>query len=578
MKWIRWKGLLAFAALVGVIVVFWFLLVDSYVKALIESAGTRAVGAKVQLDGADLTLFPVGLTLKRLQVTNPEEPMQNAVEVSRIAFTMDGMRLLERKVIIEEMALQGVRFGTPRKTSGAVRKVRKEKPEEKKRRLALPTLTLPSIKEVMDKADLRTLKAAQSLREDVGQTKTRWEERLRDLPDKETFEDYRKRVQEAKKTARTDPLGTAVRVKELRDDLRADMAKLKEAKEDFTKTRLDLNRRIREVARMPAEDVRRLRETYGVTPEGLGNVTRLVAGQKAALWVQRGLFWYGKIQKVFERARQEKAGEPKAVKPPRAPGLDVHVPERTPAPEFLIRRARADLGLKAGDLSGRLTDITSEQGVTGQPTVFSFSGEKLALARAMRIEGSLDHVKPGRAEDTLKVLVDGYRLSDVALGGGQIPLVVKKGLMALDLTVSVREGRLTGSLAGKLSSANLDVGGTKEGGAVLQAVRETVRDIRGLAFRASLGGTPEDYTLALSSDLDEVLKSAVLKQANKQLGAWEEKLRSAVNEKTTGELQKLKDSMGGLSGLEQALSDRLALGGHLMDELPVPGGKLKLPF
>ncbi len=94
---------------------------DGWVKGVIEGAGTRAVGAKVELDAADLSLFPVGLSLTRLQVTNPKTPMTNAVEVAKVRMGLDGLNLLRRKVIIEEMALEGLRLSTPRTTSGAVK-------------------------------------------------------------------------------------------------------------------------------------------------------------------------------------------------------------------------------------------------------------------------------------------------------------------------------------------------------------------------------------------------------------------------------------------------------------------------
>ncbi|MCH7616157.1 MAG: AsmA family protein [Nitrospinae bacterium] len=117
---IRWWGLGIFVVLVAAIGLLWLLVVDGLVKAKIEEEGTAAVGAKVELDAADLTLFPTGLTLTRLQVTNPDEPMTNLVEIARLTMNLDGLQLLGRKVIIDEMQVDGVQFGTARATSGAI--------------------------------------------------------------------------------------------------------------------------------------------------------------------------------------------------------------------------------------------------------------------------------------------------------------------------------------------------------------------------------------------------------------------------------------------------------------------------
>jgi hypothetical protein len=130
-KWIRWQGLTFFAAILILLFAFWFLLVDALVKRLIEKSGTQMVGARVELAGANLSLFPAGLTLTRLQVTNPDEPMKNAVEIARISCKIDGLNLLRRKIIIEEMSVEGVRLGTARTHSGALPRAPEWKPSRK---------------------------------------------------------------------------------------------------------------------------------------------------------------------------------------------------------------------------------------------------------------------------------------------------------------------------------------------------------------------------------------------------------------------------------------------------------------
>ena len=119
-KWLRWHGLIAFGVVSISLFFFWFFLADLLVKRSIEKAGTRVVGAMVELAEADVHLFPLGITLKSLQVTNPDNPMSNAVEAGWIDFSLDSLNLLRRKIIIDTMAMEGVRFNTPRKTSGAV--------------------------------------------------------------------------------------------------------------------------------------------------------------------------------------------------------------------------------------------------------------------------------------------------------------------------------------------------------------------------------------------------------------------------------------------------------------------------
>ena len=102
-KWFRWHGLIMFGVVSLLLLLFWFFLADLLVKRSIEKTGTRVVGAKVELADADVHLSPLGITLKSLQVTDPDNPMSNAVEVGSIDFSLDMMNLLRRKIIINTM-------------------------------------------------------------------------------------------------------------------------------------------------------------------------------------------------------------------------------------------------------------------------------------------------------------------------------------------------------------------------------------------------------------------------------------------------------------------------------------------
>lgn len=195
-KIFRWQGIVAFAVLLAVFVVLWISLVDIFAEQGIEKGGTAIVGAKVELDKADVTLSPLGLTLTGLQITNPEEPMTNAVEAGRIAFTMDGLNALRRKVIVEEMSLERVRLNTPRKTSGAIEK--KEPGEEKEgKEIPILSMEIPDVDEILEKEknDLLTLRQIEHIRTDSEAMKTKWEKKIEELSNMADAEQYTKRIE-----------------------------------------------------------------------------------------------------------------------------------------------------------------------------------------------------------------------------------------------------------------------------------------------------------------------------------------------------------------------------------------------
>src|SRR3972149_6508730 len=146
--------------------------------------------------GADRVCRRGGGGARRGEGANPREPMRNAVAAARIAFGVDALQLLRRKVIIDEMTIDGVRFNTERKTSGALVKQpdQKKEPETAASSFSLPALDLPSAKDVLAKEDLESLTAIAAVRAAVDAGRGRWKQRGSDLPDKAKVEEYKRGV------------------------------------------------------------------------------------------------------------------------------------------------------------------------------------------------------------------------------------------------------------------------------------------------------------------------------------------------------------------------------------------------
>lgn len=180
MKWIRWQGLITFVVLLLFVIVVWFLFVDVVVKKTIESKGTELVKAKVELTDADFSIFPLGLSLRGLEVANPDAPMTNAFQVDSVALLLEGAKLLRRKVVFKKVTLEGIKLNTPRKTSCAISEKRfripvvsKEPSEEK---VKWPSFKIPDAKEILQKEKLQSLELIASFRGDLQKEKEKMAE------------------------------------------------------------------------------------------------------------------------------------------------------------------------------------------------------------------------------------------------------------------------------------------------------------------------------------------------------------------------------------------------------------------
>ena len=568
MKSVRWQGLIAFVVVLIVVMGVWFLAADSVIEAVIEKTGTHVVGAKVELGAADLSISPFGISLTGIQVTNPDAPMTNAVQVDRMALSVEGAKLFRRKVIVKEMTLAGVRLNTPRKTSGAISRRPSAAPESVKReKFTLPDLAIPNVDEILQREKLQSLELVKSLKADLQAEKDQWQKRLAELPDKAKLEQYRERmekVQSSKKGGLVEVLGGAKEAVAVQKEIRGDLDRIKTAKKELEQNLASFRKRIDEVAKAPQTDVNRLKEKYALSPDGLTNMSRLVFGGKISKWTDTALDWYERLRPVLERVKERKKGG-EVVKPVRGKGADVRFKEHEPLPDFLVRIARVSMEIPAGSIKGQIKNITPDQDVLGIPLTYNFSGENLKGLQSVKLNGALNHVNPSSPKDTANLNISGYQVADLSLSDSpQLPIALKNASVDFKADAVLSGQAVKANLLAGLKSVLISTGVKKDAGPLAKAMASSLSDVKRFNVKADISGTLKDYDMRLSSDLDRVLKNAVDKQVKTQAASLEKELKTKISEKVNGPLSELKADLGGLDSVGSELTSRLNLGRDLL--------------
>lgn len=584
-KWIRWQGLAMFSLVAAGLLAFFLLFIDGFVKRMIEKTGTAIVGARVDLDKADLSLFPLGLTLDRLQVTNPDEPMTNAVEITRIAFLMDGLNLLRRKVIIDEMTVEEVRMNTPRERSGEIARRPSLVPSTVKKavgKLQLPSLEIPDVGKILEKEELESLRLMQEVRDEISQRKAKWQQKLDELPDKAKLEEYRERIQKiksARKGGLGGILGGASELVSLRKELKQDRDRIRSVRDTFKSDFSELRNRVEEVSRAPLKDVRRLKEKYSLSPEGLSNVSRLLLGGKIGGWTETALRWHKKLKPVLARVSELKKDKA-AAKPPRGKGVDVRFKEDHPLPDFLIRAAMVSVEIPAGTLSGEVMNVTPDQDMIGVPLTFNFSGKEMKDLESVTLKGEMNRVNPSDPRDEVNLNVAGYRIRNMTLSKNKdLPVSLKEGLTDFTARAVLVGDALDATVSAGLKSVKITSALPEDARPLAKAMASTLGDIRSFNLQATVSGSVTDYKIRLTSDLDRVLKDAIGRQVREQAARFEKRLTSAISEKVDEQLADLKSRLGGFDSIADELTKRLNLGDGLLKEAAAGAkGGLKLPF
>ena len=586
--WLRWKGLIAFVVVVIAIAAVWFLVVDTVVRRAIEYVGTRTVGARVDVARADLSLFPTGLELIGVAVTNPDEPMQNAVEIKSVKMDLDPGYLIRRKVIIGDMVVEGLRFDTPRKTSGEVpelaRKPKQKKPADPSAgddtalkkicgEFSMPSLSQPDIKAILAKESLTSIQLAQDLEKKIDTDKAYWEKELTRLADEKTLADYKARIEKLKTAGGSlgSLLGAAGDVTQLQKDIKKDLDLLEKAKTTFTTDLANYQQQVADLARAPLADVNHLAEKYSLTAAGLGNLSQLVFGQRICGWMGTVAQWYGKIKPYLDNLPTGKSDKPVEQEPIRGKGLDIRFAETPPMPDFLIRNVKVSADLTAGKFSGKAENITLDQHILGRPTTFAFLGKNMPHIDALSLIGTANYINPATPKNDAQLSLKGLGLANLPLiRDDAFPLTVKHAIGNLNMNLASTGNVLDSAIKGDFNTVQFVADAGQEQSTIAKAIASAISGVDRFSLAADVTGTMDAYTVKVKSDLDRVLKSAVGSLVSTESAKFKAALKEEIGARLKGPLEQTQGSLAGLDAIEAELTKRLDLGDDLLKGLKLP--------
>ncbi len=572
---IRWPGLAAFVVIAAVCAAVWYLVVDYAAEYIVERTGTKAVGAKVELASADLTLFPLGLELNGLQVTNPKQPMRNALVADRIRMKLNPGHLIKGKTVVEDMSATGLAFDKERTTSGALPETKKlsEKGAEIRERLRsklgeFPSLAAKNAKEILENEKLATIEEAEALRADIAAARENFKARLDELPDKETFQEYKARIKKLREDSGLSggvmgAIGKVDEVREIRKDIKKDLEALRSAREDLSRSRAEFQERLKDLKNAPARDAERLMEKYALSPEGIGNMSALVFGPRYAQWVETSLVWYQRLSPYL--AGMMRAGE-KEEKRRRGEGIDVEFAPRRQIPEYWIKTADLAMEVGGGTATGQFQDFSSNQQALGRPLVFVFSGAGLKDAGTLAAEGHLDRTKPKSPEDLVQFNLKQYPLSDFTLLDRQDLAVLLESARVGNAEGSIRIAgeKLDADIRAVFDTAGFKVKSDQADNLLISGLTDTLQNIRSFDLSAALGGTIGKPDVRIASDIDDTLKAGLKQTLAKRQAELKSDIKRAVARQTDDAVENAASGMAGLDAIKEAIQERLEMGSSVL--------------
>lgn len=553
MRLIRWRALPVLALVVGLVVVVPMLFAGRAVRVGVERTGTHLVGAKVDLAEAAVSFVDGSIGLRGLQVTNPGRPMTNLLEAAELELDIRVLPLLERKVVLDTVAVRGLRFNTPRATSGAIerpsataqaarRSVTDWTSQVKVPPIALSTLTQSVNVAGISAESLATLREARHALAYVDTARARLVADLQALDPRPTL-DSAEALATRLRSADLRTLGLSGARQAVADVRRTlnELSRLDDRLRAFeTEARANAGGMTQRLAAIPAardRDYAYARSLLQLPSFDIPSLGPQLFSEVVATQVAEVLYWAQLAEGYLPPGvqRQMRAGPSRV----RASGTDVLFPKERALPDFLLRFAELSLaiggdGMATGEYSARLVGLTSQPALYGAPTTFAMARTGARAGPTdVRIAGMMDH-RTSAPHDTVGARLAGIPLpsvslnglgAQVALGTGVSELRIDRRGEAIDGQWVWRAPRVTwmrDTSAGRATTPALRL--------VEDAIWRALSRIDSVEIDARFSGALARPSLSIRTNVASAVAGALRDQLGDEIRRAEQQVRAKVDE------------------------------------------------
>lgn len=595
-KIFRIQGIVVFTVLAGLIAVFFILLLDGILKDSVEDQGSHILKSQVDVTALATSLMSQSMDIENLQIANGDQLDENLVEAARLKFEFDGGRALSKKVIIDDMRLEGLRFNQKRKTPARPYRPESDQKdtEEADGKTSFDGLGLSdglqfkSPKDILKEEKLETLEAIQKAGGEIESLKTDWKTRINQQLEPEAIKKIQQRIKDLKAKGKNlkDPIAIQSFTAEIQA-LRKDIQTRIDTINNFKKTLETDVRKVRSMAvnlkDLPKKDFNRLKNKYSLDLKGgTGLAGKMMVGPLKAK-IDKAWRIYKQISPYL---KSRSSSEPEPLPQERGKGQFIHFPSPQPSPDFLIRHARLSMNLMDQDVEGSFTDLTDDPMVHGKPFVLDLSGTQNEQFKRLQLKLTLDRTR-AETQDSLKSEVDDLRIQTVSLGK-RFTLTQGRADIKGHLKVA-NEQNLNGSLDIQVRGAAFTQTAEAKD-EVSRLLGKVLASVDRFYLRISFQGTPDHTTFSIQSDLDQILAKSVRTLFNEKAKEFEGELKRSIAASTKLPLSETDDWANGLTNYRPELNSQESAYQDLLSQATekallgkVPGAdsllkKFDLPF
>jgi uncharacterized protein (TIGR03545 family) len=580
MRVFRWKAIVPLVLVLGLVSAGWYLLLDSAVRRGIEVVATDLVGAKVDLAEADVRLADGSVVLRGLQVTNPDAPMTNLFQVDEIIADINVGPLLQKKIFIDTVAVRGLRFDTPRETSGAIEHSGPETGALRRRVAAwaegvpVPDFSLDGLTGTVNVAaiqpeNLLTPSLALGVRATADSARQAWTAQLAALNPEPIIDSARALVQRLQGASLLS-LGiqgvvrSVSSVRTTLDEVSTVQTGVQQLGQSIGTGLRTLEEGVAGLAAARAEDLASARNLLQIPSLDAPDISPALFGEVALARIQPVLYWAQMLDRYLPPGLdpRQRAGPTRA----RRSGSSVEFPMERGLAGLTVAFAEIEMqlagdGAAAGDYRVEIGDYSSAPSIHGRPVRIAASRTGAASGPdAVQFVAVLDHVRR-EIRDSLSLRISGVGLPSVTLPGIGTRMDLGQGGNELAL---VRTGdSITGSWRWHSANASWDRGSLGSG-RVNDVLWRTLSALRNVDVEVRVSGPLAGPRLAVRSNVASEISRSLRRELANEVAAAEQRVRAEVERLVA---EPIADATSRVRELETAVQALVAQHQRRLDEV-----------
>ncbi|MCK5099742.1 MAG: TIGR03545 family protein, partial [Desulfobacteraceae bacterium] len=407
----------------------------------------------------------------------------------------------------------------------------------------------------------------EDIQKNISHAEKKFKKKLENLVDEKKLEEYRKRIEQIRKKDSSSfaILGSVIELREVYKEIEDDLDDIHDVRKEFKTELKKFQKGLKNLSAARLSDIERLKNKYSFLKGDKLNLSKLLFRQTLCSQLQKYSNWIALAEPYFDLSKkQENTHEPKN----KSGDSGFEKPDKSESSVYLlIQNMKANILLKKGVLTGKATNITNMPIVAGVPTTFNFSGKDfqgLDLFDFKGIMNLVDSMHPHHEAslDVSGLLLENFEFSDKP----DLSMAIVKSLMNLGASFKLDDNKLRFLARTQFNKVVMSAK-SLNGSELQKSLAKTLTGINKFNLVFDINGVDDEYTVAIKSDLDNVLKNIAEKMLKTRVGSFEKDLKTGVLSKTAKPVKQSNKSFTDFNKIGGQLSLKSAQSKDLLNEI-----------